>query len=436
MLKNGPRLSPVEEAALAKESFAEAIAQIRIVSIIFIVLFIADGLFGVKPLIFTSVFFEIRYYVMVPMLLIVAGLSYSRIFVKIGQALMIVVFFITGIGAATLLLMEPKSPFMLGILILVEMAGLLFVRLKSQAAIFVGLIIPLYYVVGAIEYNEATFTGLLPFLILLAGTVTIGIFGNYYTNDGARKSYLQQKQNAADKKHSERMMAEKVKEISDSQTVTIFALAKLSESRDKETGNHIERVGRYCYLIASRIENSEFEKRALNKDEFMGRIELASALHDIGKVGVGDAILVKPGKLNREEFETMTSHTLIGSNTLDEVRRKYPSNSFINMGIEITRCHHEKFDGTGYPFGLSGEQIPLSARIVAIADVYDALISVRPYKQAFTHDQAVNIIVNLSGQQFDPMLIRIFEQCNREIKGIAYGHQHPFPILQELDEED
>jgi response regulator RpfG family c-di-GMP phosphodiesterase len=416
-------------------SFADAVIQIRVVTIVFIALFLTEGVLDFKTLDYSSIPFAVRYYIIIPLMLIILGLSFTKYFVRIGQPLMLAAFILLGISVAVLMILDSGDSILLGMLILIETAGFLFIRIKFSYAVVGGLSILLFFAIGTVQFGEESLAELLPVLILLLGTIMVGMYGNHYIKRCEEKNIQNRKQNIAEKKHLERMMSEKVKDLSDSQTVTIFALAKLSESRDKDTGDHIERIGKYCLLLASKIEVGEYEKRSINKEDFMGRIELASALHDIGKVGVNDSILIKPGKLNAEEFEIMTCHTLIGSNTLDEVRKKYPNNAFINMGVEITRCHHEKFDGTGYPNGLKGEQIPLSARIVAITDVYDALISVRPYKQAYTHDRAMDIIVNLSGEQFDPMLIKIFEKCNREIKSIAYGHKHPFNILPDRDQD-
>lgn len=416
-------------------SFADAVNQIRVVTIVFMALFLVDGALDFNALVYLPVSFAVRYYFIMPLMLIILGLSYTKYFVRIGQPLMLAAFILLGICVAVLMILDSEDAILLGMLILIETAGFLFIRLKFSYAVIGGFSILLFFTIGTVQFGEESLAELVPVLILLLGTIVVGMFGNLYINRCEEKNIQCKKQTIAEKKHLERMMSEKVKDLSDSQTVTIFALAKLSESRDKDTGDHIERIGKYCLLLASKIEVGEYEKRSINKEDFMGRIELASALHDIGKVGVNDSILIKPGKLNAEEFEIMTCHTLIGSNTLDVVRKKYPNNAFINMGVEITRCHHEKFDGSGYPYGLAGEQIPLSARIVAIADVYDALISVRPYKQAYTHDRAMDIIVNLSGEQFDPMLIKIFERCSKEIKSIAYGHKHPFTFLPDWNQD-
>jgi putative two-component system response regulator len=205
----------------------------------------------------------------------------------------------------------------------------------------------------------------------------------------------------------EDLVQEKVKEISASQLATIFAVSKLAESRDDETGQHIERTQTFCRILSQKL--LDHPRYGANiPAAFVDNIYHASPLHDIGKVGIMDNILLKPGKLTPEEFEIMKTHTLIGSSTLQTVHSKYPNNTFLNMGIEIARSHHEKWDGSGYPDGLAGENIPLSARIMAIADVYDALRSKRPYKEPFSHQQSFEIILKGAGNHFDPVVIETF----------------------------
>jgi putative two-component system response regulator len=150
-------------------------------------------------------------------------------------------------------------------------------------------------------------------------------------------------------------------------------------------------------------------------ERFIETIYWASPLHDVGKVAVPDQVLCKQGKLSDEEFEVMKSHTLRGSETLRLVTESYPDNDFIKMGLAIARSHHEKWNGTGYPDGLAGEEIPLAARIMAVADVYDALTSKRCYKEAMTHQQATSIIVADSGTHFDPSVVEAFLEIASEV---------------------
>jgi cyclic di-GMP phosphodiesterase len=213
------------------------------------------------------------------------------------------------------------------------------------------------------------------------------------------------------------MVHEAVREIADSQMATIFAMSKLAESRDDDTGKHLERTQIYCRLLADRLrEESRF--RPIIDERFMENIYCASPLHDIGKVGIPDRILCKPGKLTEEEYEEMKKHTTQGAETLAQVADRYPGNSFINMGVEIARWHHEKWNGNGYPDRLKGEEIPLSALIMAVADVYDALTSERCYKKAFPHEEAVRILRAESGEHFAPYVISAFLDLESEFHQI------------------
>ena len=205
-----------------------------------------------------------------------------------------------------------------------------------------------------------------------------------------------------------------VKEIAETQLGTIFALAKLAESRDDETGDHLERVRTCCRLLAEALLQMP-ECETVTEESFVRTIEQASSLHDIGKVGIPDGILLKPGRLTPAEFEKMKEHTLIGARTLESVRERYPHNDFLVTCIEIVRWHHERWDGAGYPDGLNGGIIPLTARIMAVADVYDALRSRRCYKAPLSHEESGRILREGSGSQFDPLVIKAFFMVENEI---------------------
>jgi len=196
--------------------------------------------------------------------------------------------------------------------------------------------------------------------------------------------------------------------------LAIFAMAKLAESRDPETGAHLERIQAYCQLLSDYLLHNPTEGVKLTPN-FVHTIVLTSPLHDIGKVGIPDCILMKPGRLNRQEFEIMEQHTIIGANTLKAALDQYPTVEFLSMAHEIALCHHERYDGSGYPRGLIGDTIPISARITAIADVYDALTSKRCYKEAFSHLVACNMIIEAAGTHFDPRVVAAFEACSERI---------------------
>ena len=189
--------------------------------------------------------------------------------------------------------------------------------------------------------------------------------------------------------------------------VAIFALAKLAESRDNDTGAHLERVQYYCRALSRWLAAQKKFKDVVDS-EYVRLIFQTSPLHDIGKVGIPDAILLKPGRLDPYEFDVMKTHTTIAANTLDAALDKFPGVAFLKMAKDIAETHHEKYDGTGYPHGLKGEDIPLSGRIIAVADVYDALVSKRVYKEAFAPDAARAIIEEGRGKHFDPDVVDAF----------------------------
>jgi two-component system response regulator RpfG len=185
---------------------------------------------------------------------------------------------------------------------------------------------------------------------------------------------------------------------------TLFRLARAGEFRDSETGNHILRMARYSRLIA--------EQLGLDP-EICELIELASPMHDIGKIGIPDNVLLKQGPLNEGEWEVMKQHTIIGHEILSGSDSKY-----LRMGASIALNHHEKYDGSGYPYGLQGEEIPIEARIVAVADVFDALTTKRPYKNNWTVQDAVQFLKNNSGFHFDPTCINAFNAQLDKIKHV------------------
>jgi putative two-component system response regulator len=206
----------------------------------------------------------------------------------------------------------------------------------------------------------------------------------------------------------------------ESRDLVIFAMAKLAEFRDKDTGTHLERMREYSRILADEL--SRWPKYSTVVDgDYVQLIYLTSPLHDIGKVGIPDSVLLKPARLTPEEFELMKQHTVIGGNTLRAVAEGSPTAQFLVMAQDIAMTHHERFDGNGYPNGLAGKQIPLCGRIVALADVYDAMRSKRVYKSAFSHETARNTIVQETGKHFDPEVVQAF--LNREEEFIAVAEQ-------------
>jgi len=204
----------------------------------------------------------------------------------------------------------------------------------------------------------------------------------------------------------EHRIQERTLQLTHAQQITVFSLAKLSESRDTETGAHLERIRSYTREIAQEIYDIK-GGRPFGAN-FITEIYMSSPLHDIGKVGIPDRILLKPGKLSAEEFDIMKTHSVIGGDTLQAADEEAGHGSFLAMGRDIAYYHHERWDGKGYPRGLAGASIPLAARIVAVSDVYDALTSKRPYKDAWPHERARKVIVEERGKAFDPDVVDAF----------------------------
>jgi response regulator RpfG family c-di-GMP phosphodiesterase len=201
------------------------------------------------------------------------------------------------------------------------------------------------------------------------------------------------------------------------QTTSIRALARLAEYRDHETGWHLERISEYSRILATEVLRTQPLSFQIS-ETYVEDLTLSSLLHDIGKVGIPDAILRKKGPLSDEEWAVMKKHTEWGWEILNQADKELGQQSFLTMAGQIALNHHEKWDGTGYPRGLRGDEIPLSARIEAIADVYDALTSARPYKEAWSHEDSVDTIVKLRGVQFDPVLVDIFWSVQENFKQV------------------
>lgn len=202
-------------------------------------------------------------------------------------------------------------------------------------------------------------------------------------------------------------MQELLKTVEHPQMETILALASLAQSRDDYTGKHLERMQKYTYVLTKEMQKN-LKYKAIITDRFLAEVTAASPLHDIGKIGIPDKILLKPGKLTAEEFEIMKTHTLLGDETLDNVIKTFGKSSFIEIGKKIARSHHERPDGSGYPDKLKSDEIPLEASIMAIADVYDAIRTKNVYKPAISHEKAIDIIKQAKGTQFLPEAVEAF----------------------------
>ncbi len=217
----------------------------------------------------------------------------------------------------------------------------------------------------------------------------------------------------------EAKVAERTHQLAIVQDVTMLAMGSLAETRDNETGNHIRRTQYYIKALAQRLAQRPRYRDVLTP-ELVELLFKSAPLHDIGKVGVPDNILLKPGKLSDEEFHVMKSHTVLGHDAILAAEEKLDgAQSFLAHARDISLSHHERWDGKGYPHGLAGEDIPMSSRLMAVADVYDALISRRVYKPPFPHQKAVDIILEGKGTQFDPEIIDAFAEMADDFADIA-----------------
>lgn len=211
-------------------------------------------------------------------------------------------------------------------------------------------------------------------------------------------------------RHNEKMLS--------IQNNTIIGMANLIENRDGDTGGHIKRTSYYVKVLANAAKNAGYHKEVLT-DEYIELLVKAAPMHDIGKIAVPDSILKKPGKLTDEEYEEIKKHAEQGGRIVREVLENIEESEYVDIAVEVASGHHEKWDGTGYPKGLSGENIPLCARIMAIADVFDALVSDRCYKKAMSEDEAFNIIEKSAGTHFDPELARLFVASREYVSKIV-----------------
>lgn len=221
--------------------------------------------------------------------------------------------------------------------------------------------------------------------------------------------------------HLEELVRERTKQLVLTQDATINSLATLAEYRDPETGGHIKRTQNYVKALAIKLQGHPKFGDFFNANT-IEQLFKSAPLHDIGKVGVRDSILLKPGKLTDEEFEEMKKHTQYGSDTIFRVELELGdalAQSFLSFAREIAYTHQEKWDGSGYPQGLKGEEIPISGRLMALADVYDALISRRVYKPPFTHSKAVEVITEGKGLHFDPDIVDAFLDIHEEFRQVA-----------------
>ncbi|GAB5606115.1 HD-GYP domain-containing protein [Sideroxyarcus sp. TK5] len=295
-------------------------------------------------------------------------------------------------------------------------------------AYLLGLMLPLIFRV-AVEQDETHLALAIMLLLFMVVMLGAGQFLSKLVMHSLRQRFenlslaqqLARLNDGLESKVRERteQLQHQTEEVSRIRDVTIIAMATMAETRDNETGNHLRRTQTYIRALAVKLRQHPRFREFLNDDNIESLYKLAP-LHDIGKVGIPDHILLKQGKLTPEEYEIMKQHPRIGGDALAAAEASLPAPSrFLHIGREIASGHHEKWDGSGYPQGLKGDEIPISARLMALADVYDALICKRVYKKAFSHEDAVAFIVDGRGKHFDPDVVDAFLAIQDEFRQIA-----------------
>jgi PAS domain S-box-containing protein len=227
------------------------------------------------------------------------------------------------------------------------------------------------------------------------------------STEGETVAYSVMERDLTERVRLEKKLEASFRRIKNTQSAAILGFARLTEYRDKDTGKHLERIREYTRVLALGLAKLPLYSDYITED-YIEDLCLSSILHDVGKVGIEDAILLKPGKLSPEEFERIKQHATLGGEALRSVDREIQEESFLTIGKEVAFSHHERWDGSGYPAGKKGLDIPLSARIVALADVYDALTTRRSYKEGLSHEEAVGIISSERGTHFDPDVVDVF----------------------------
>jgi len=385
------------------------IRQTRSILIVFSFLY---GLFSISDYYllkeYLGMLLIIRFCIVIPMFIITIFLTFKKIFIEINQRIMMLNFILSGAGIAVMLIVKPDNFIYYGGMFMIYFSGYLLINLDFVHAAIGGWCNFLIYFIGFIFFHGKITDDIIYSSMFFIGANIIGMAGSYNFETIKRENFISSLKINEYNQDLEKELYKQTQDIAKINIEIVFALAKLVETRDHNTGVHTENVGKYCAIIAESLDEKVYLEHNTTKEIYIETIKVASILHDIGKVGISDTILNKNGKLDQFEFELMKTHTLIGSDILEKIHKNYPQNEFINMGLNIARSHHERYDGSGYPDGLKGDGIPLSARIMALCDVYDALTTQRPYKEAFSHQKAIELIKAEKGSHFDPMIVDIF----------------------------
>jgi PAS domain S-box-containing protein len=271
--------------------------------------------------------------------------------------------------------------------------------------------LPIRQIIGLADGNKGRYVETDVPRLCKDGTIkfTYASYSALTSTTGEILAYAVTERDLSERVRLEKKLQESFQQIRDTQSAAILGFARLTEYRDRDTGKHLEHLREYTRVLALGLAKLPAYSGYITAD-YVDDLCLSSVLHDVGKVGIEDAVLRKPGKLSPAEFEKIKDHARLGGEALSAVDRELTQKSFLTIGKEVAFSHHERWDGSGYPAGKKRDQIPLSARIVALADVYDALTSKRSYKDALSHEEAAKIIMTERGTHFDPDVVDIFAQ--------------------------
>ena len=404
-----------EEKFLDEYTYSKNIVYVR--KVIAVCIFLYGGFAILDYFLYPDLirtFSIIRFGIVIPSFLLFILFSYAKFFKKFSQLLTSFIYFLSGLGIIAMIYMIEGVNYYYSGLFLIFSAGFFLIKLKLLNSIIIFSLLVFTFIILGLLYSDYSVLDIFVHSFFYISFGLIGIFGSSHIENYEKQHYIQEMNYFGEKIGLETQIVEQLQEINIANETTILSIAKLAESRDRFTGEHLDRVGSLCLKLSEKIPESIFIKNNLQKDQFLKSIKLASVLHDIGKIAISDVILNKESKLTFEEFEIMKTHAQIGANTLMSIDKKTKHNNFISLGIEISKYHHEKWDGTGYPTGIKGNAIPLSARIVSIVDVFDALISKRPYKDKYSKDKSLKLIKKDIGTHFDPVIAKIFFDITKQ----------------------
>lgn len=409
MVMKNYEYSDTEITQYQEYAFEKDLLYIRPVLIISAILY---GAFGALDYIFypeyIKLFLSIRFLVVIPVILLGFLYTFHPTYKKYYQFVLVALMTVAGIGIVIMVYsITGDNYYYSGVSLIISIAFLL-LRVKKIFAFVGSLTIILVFLLIGYIYSDVLKAEILANALFYCAFLFVGMVGSTFIERFRKNQYYHENLIENEKVVLEKKVFQHYESIKNYHYSMIYALATMAEARDKLTGNHIKRVGRLSYLLSKNLPEDIYEKEHIDKEAFLKTIEYASVLHDIGKIAISDLILNKPGKLTEEEFEIIKTHTTIGHKMLESMKDEYQDNPFINLGSQISKSHHERWDGLGYPDGLSRRDIPLSARIVAIIDVYDALISQRSYKEAYTKSRSIAIIEKGVGSQFDPVIAKTF----------------------------